>query len=389
MKKSLIALAFGTLALGMSEFVMMGILPDIARSLGVSIPEAGHLISAYALGVCFGAPLMVVVARKRPLKQILLALVGIILVGNLCAAVAPNYVCLLAMRFVSGLPHGAFFGVGSIVAERVADEGHRTEAVSIMIVGMTVANLFGVPLGTYISSEFTWRITFCIVAVWGAVAWLLIRWWVPRVEPLPDTGLKAQFSFLRRPEAWLLLFTVLCGNGGIFCWYSYVSPLLIHTSGFAPERLTMLIMLAGFGMFLGNLIGGRLSDRATPPRVVRTTLCVASVALLGMFFLSHIPYVTLALTMITTGALFCVSSPEQLLILENSRGCELMGGALVQVAFNLGNALGAYFGGLPIEWGYGYEYATLPGVALTLAGVVAIGAYMYRTQRAGRIGRVA
>lgn len=384
MKKSLIALAFGTLALGMSEFVMMGILPDIARSLGVSIPEAGHLISAYALGVCFGAPLMVVVARRRPLKQILLVLVGIILLGNLCAAAAPNYGCLLAMRFISGLPHGAFFGVGSIVAERVADAGHRTEAVSIMIVGMTIANLFGVPLGTYISSEFTWRVTFCIVAVWGAVAWLLVRWWVPRIDPLPDTGLKAQFRFLHRPEAWLLLLTVLCGNGGIFCWYSYVSPLLTHTSGFAPERLTLLIMLAGFGMFLGNLIGGRLSDRATPPRVVRATLCVATAALIGIFLLGRYPYVTLLLTMICTGALFCVSSPEQLLILENSRGCELMGGALVQVAFNLGNALGAYFGGLPIAWGYGYEYTTWPGAVLTLLGVGAIGIYMHRSARTVR-----
>ena len=190
MKKSLIALAFGTLALGMSEFVMMGILPDIARSLGVSIPEAGHLISAYALGVCFGAPLTVLVARTRPLKQILLALTALIAVGNLCASLAPNYWMLMAMRFVSGLPHGAFFGVGSIVAERVADAGKRTEAVSIMIVGMTVANLFGVPLGTYISNVLSWRTTFAIVAVWGVVALTLVRMWVPRMEPLPDTGLK-------------------------------------------------------------------------------------------------------------------------------------------------------------------------------------------------------
>ena len=157
MKKSLIALAFGTLALGMAEFVMMGILPDIARSLGVSIPEAGHLISAYALGVCFGAPLTVLVARTRPLKHILLALTGLIILGNACAAFSPNYWTLLAMRFVSGLPHGAFFGVGSIVAERVADKGRRAEAVSIMIAGMTVANLFGVPLGTTLSEVLSWR----------------------------------------------------------------------------------------------------------------------------------------------------------------------------------------------------------------------------------------
>ena len=256
MKKSLIALAFGTLALGMSEFVMMGILPDIARSLGVSIPEAGHLISAYALGVCFGAPLTVLVARTRPLKQILLALTALIAVGNLCASLAPNYWMLMAMRFVSGLPHGAFFGVGSIVAERVADAGKRTEAVSIMIVGMTVANLFGVPLGTYISNVLSWRTTFAIVAVWGVVALTLVRMWVPRMEPLPDTGLKGQFRFLRNLAPWLVLASVMLGNGGIFCWYSYVSPLMIHTSGFTEENLTLVIMLAGFGMFAGNILGG-------------------------------------------------------------------------------------------------------------------------------------
>lgn len=234
---------------------MMGILPDIARSLWVSIPEAGHLISAYALGVCFGAPLTVLVARTRPLKQILLVLTALIAVGNLCASLAPNYWMLMAMRFVSGLPHGAFFGVGSIVAERVADAGKRTEAVSIMIVGMTVANLFGVPLGTYISNVLSWRTTFAIVAVWGVVALTLVRMWVPRMEPLPDTGLKGQFRFLRSLAPWLVLASVMLGNGGIFCWYSYVSPLMIHTSGFTEENLTLVIMLAGFGMFAGNILG--------------------------------------------------------------------------------------------------------------------------------------
>ena len=381
MKKSLIALAFGTLALGMSEFVMMGILPDIARSLGVSIPEAGHLISAYALGVCFGAPLTVLVARTRPLKQILLALTALIAVGNLCASLAPNYWMLMAMRFVSGLPHGAFFGVGSIVAERVADAGKRTEAVSIMIVGMTVANLFGVPLGTYISNVLSWRTTFAIVAVWGVVALTLVRMWVPRMEPLPDTGLKGQFRFLRSLAPWLVLASVMLGNGGIFCWYSYVSPLMIHTSGFTEENLTLIIMLAGFGMFAGNILGGHLSDRFTPEKVVRFTLAAATLTLLGIFFGAHVRYLSLALMCLTTACLFCVSSPQQLLILENSRGGEMLGAALVQVAFNLGNALGAYCGGLPIAHGLGYEYTALPGAGFTLLGLLAAVVYIRKYPR--------
>lgn len=384
MKKSLIALAFGTLALGMSEFVMMGILPEIARSLGTSIPRAGHLISAYALGVCAGAPLMVLVARTRPLKRILLALAALIVAGNLCAAAAPGYWTLLAMRFVSGLPHGAFFGVGSIVAERVASADRRAEAVSIMVVGMTVANLFGVPLGTYICGALSWRATFAIVAVWGVVALVLIRRWVPVLPPMPDTGLKGQFRFLRSGAPWLVLASVLLGNGGILCWYSYVGPLMLHTSGFGPGDLTWIMMLAGFGMFAGNLLGGHFSDAFSPEKMVRTTLFTATAALVGIFFLAHAAVLSLALMTLTTGCLFCLSSPQQLLILENSRGGEMLGAALVQVAFNLGNALGAYCGGLPIGRGLGYEYAALPGAALAFAGFLASARYIRRYPRGGR-----
>ena len=333
MKKSLIALAFGTLALGMAEFVMMGILPDIARSLGVSIPEAGHLISAYALGVCFGAPLTVLVARTRPLKHILLALTGLIILGNACAALSPNYWTLLAMRFVSGLPHGAFFGVGSIVA------------------------------------------------VWGAVAMLLVKLWVPALPALPDTGMKGQFRFLKSAAPWLVLASVMLGNGGIFCWYSYVSPLMVHTSGFRSEDLTLIVMLAGFGMFAGNIVGGHYADRFTPERVVRFTLGTACLALVGIFFGAHVRYLSLALMCLTTACLFCVSSPQQLLILENSRGGEMLGAALVQVAFNLGNALGAYVGGLPIGRGLGYEYTALPGAAFVLLGMTAAMIYIRKYPR--------
>lgn len=381
MKKSLIALAFGTLALGMSEFVMMGILPDIARSLGITIPEAGHLISAYALGVCAGAPLMVLCARTRPLKQILLALAALIAVGNACAAAAPGYWTLLAMRFVSGLPHGAFFGVGSIVAERVASADRRAEAVSIMIVGMTVANLFGVPLGTYICGALTWRATFAIVAVWGIAAAVFIRRWVPALPPLPDTGLAGQFRFLRKGGPWLVLASVLLGNGGILCWYSYVSPSMLHVAGFGSDDLTWIMMLAGFGMFVGNLFGGHFSDAFTPEKMVRATLFTVSVVLVCIFFFSHVGWLALVLMVLTTGSLFCVSSPQQLLILENSRGGEMLGAALVQVVFNLGNALGAYCGGLPIDRGLGYEYAALPGAAFAVVGFLMSVYYIRRYPR--------
>ena len=240
MKKSLIALAFGTLALGMAEFVMMGILPDVARDLGVSIPRAGDLISAYAVGVCVGAPATVLIARKRALKGILLALAALIVLGNVCASLAPDFWVLLAMRFVSGLPHGAFFGVGSIVAERVADPGHKTQAVSIMILGMTVANLFCVPLGTYLGSYLSWRLAFGMVGLWGIMALLLIARWVPALPALPDTGLKGQFRFLGSRAPWLILLATLLANGGVFCWYSYVTPTMTRVAGIPGQALSLI-----------------------------------------------------------------------------------------------------------------------------------------------------
>ena len=345
MKKSLIALAFGTLALGIAEFTMMGILPYVASDFGISIAKAGHFISAYALGVCCGAPVLIL-ARKRPLKQILMALVSLIIVGNLCASLAPNYWILMLGRFVSGLPHGAYFGVASIVASKLADKGKSSEAVSIMIAGMTVANLFGVPLGTSLSHLFSWRVTFLLVALWGVIVLYYISRWVPFVEGLQDTGFKGQFRFLRKPAPWILLGATALGNGGVFCWYSYISPLLTHVSGFSDNSLSVLMVLAGFGMVVGNLISGRMSDRYTPGRVTMVVQAGICLTLLAIFFLASNPWMSVLLMILCTAGLFAVSSPEQLLIIRVAPGGEMLGGACVQMAFNFGNAVGAYAGGL-------------------------------------------
>ncbi len=365
MKKSLIALAFGTLGLGIAEFVMMGILPDVAKDLNISIPRAGHFISAYALGVCVGAPILTL-ARKHPLKRILLVLVALIMAGNLCAALAPNYWILLLARFVSGLPHGAYFGVGSIVAERLADKGKGSEAVSIMIAGMTIANLFGVPLGTSLSTMLSWRVTFLLVGIWGIVILYYIWRWVPQVEGLKDTGFKGQFRFLKTPAPWLILGATAFGNGGVFCWYSYINPLLTHVSGFSAESITALMILAGFGMVIGNLVSGRLSDCYAPARVGTTAQALICVVLLLIFFLSPYRWLSALLMFLCTAGLFAVSSPEQVLIIRVAKGGEMLGAASVQIAFNLGNAIGAYAGGLAV--GAGYRYPALAGVPFALVG---------------------
>ena len=367
MKKSLIALAFGTLGLGIAEFVMMGILPDVAKDLGISIPVAGHFISAYALGVCVGAPVLIL-ARKHPLKHILLALVTLMMVGNTCAALAPNYWVLLLARFISGLPHGAYFGVASIVAEKLADKGKGSEAVSIMIAGMTIANLFGVPLGTSLSNSISWRVTFLLVGCWGVIILYYIWRLVPHVEGLKDTGFKGQFRFLKTPAPWLILGATALGNGGVFCWYSYINPLLTEVSGFTVESITALMVLAGFGMVVGNLISGRLSDRYTPGKVGTTVQAMICTVLLLIFFLSPYPWLSALLMCLCTAGLFAVSSPEQVLIIRVAKGGEMLGAACVQVAFNLGNAIGAYVGGLAISGGY--RYPALAGVPFAMVGFI-------------------
>ena len=377
MKKSLIALAFGTLGLGIAEFTMMGILPYVARDLNISIPVAGHFISAYALGVCAGAP-MLIVARKRPLKHILLVLMALMLVGNLGAAMAPDYWLLLAARFISGLPHGAYFGVASIVAGKLADEGKSSETVSIMIAGMTVANLFGVPLGTSLSHMLSWRVTFLLVGCWGLIVLYYIWRWVPVIEGLKDTGFKGQFRFLKTPAPWLILGATALGNGGVFCWYSYITPLLTNVSGFSAESVTALMVLAGFGMVVGNLVSGRLSDRYTPGKVGTVVQGMICILLLMIFFLSPNPWCSAILMALCTAGLFAVSSPEQVLIIRVAPGGEMLGGACVQIAFNLGNAIGAYVGGLALSGGY--RYPALAGVPFALVGFVLFAVFYKKFQ---------
>lgn len=389
MKKSLVALAAGTFALGIAEFVMMGMLPDVATDLDVSIPAAGHFIAAYALGVCAGAPLLVLIARTRPLKQILLGLAALIALGNLCTAFAPEYWSMLATRFISGLPHGAFFGVGSIVADKLSDRGKVAQAIAIMTAGMTLANVLGVPAGTWISHNLSWRITFAGVGLWALVLFWLIKRWIPYLAPLPDTGILGQFRFFRHLPPWLILFATALGNGGAFCWFSYVNPLLTRVSGIAPSDMTAVMVLAGIGMLVGNLAGGRLSDRFGPGKIAFLAQGVMCCALFATFFLAPHPVCALILMVVCTTCLFTVSSPQQLLLIRHARGGEMLGAASVQIAFNLGNAIGAWLGGLPVAAGYRYEYTTLPAGALALTGCLLLLLFWLRFEAPTRTARTA
>ncbi len=382
MKKALTALAFGTFGLGVAEYVMMGILPFLAADFRVTIPQAGYFISAYALGVCAGAPMVALIARTWPLKRILYMLCSIMVISTFAMSVCPvptedngmswQFLLMILFRFCAGIPHGAYFGVGSIVADRLSEDGKSTLAVAIMTSGMTIANLIGIPLGTLLTSMVSWRVVFGISCVWNTFTLLSIMRWIPEMKPLPNTGLKGTFRFLKKPAPWLIILATIFGNGGIFCWYSYISPTLTQLAGVPVGWMTIMMILAGAGMVIGNICGGELSDRFGPGVTGRGLEVVIFLCLIIIALTADIKWCLIPLMIVTCGCLFAVSPPQQLLLLRFSKGGELMGGAMVQLAFNLGNAAGAWLGGLPIVESdpTTYHYPAAIGALMAVGGII-------------------
>lgn len=371
MQRRLIALAIGTFALGIAEFGMMGILSDVTRSVNVSVVDGGHLISAYSLGVAIGAP-MLIFLRKMPLKRLLLLLAVIITAGNTMAALSTGFPMLLCARFLSGLPHGAFFGAGAIVCSRLASPGHGAQAVAVMVGGMTVANVAGVPAATLISNLFNWRIAFAMVALFGGLALVGIRAWIPRLEPLPDSGMKGQFRFLRSAAPWLIYAGVFFGQASVYCWFSYVDPIMTKVTGFTGSAMTWVMMLAGIGMVTGNAIAGKLADRFGVARVCGT-LAASMLAVMPMLYLfADEKIASLALMFLATGALFGIGGPLQYLIVRFAKGGEMLGGAGIQIAFNVSNAVSAALGGIAIHHGFGLASPALVGVPFAAVGAAAL-----------------
>ncbi|MDE6582854.1 MAG: MFS transporter [Duncaniella sp.] len=383
MNKGLFALAMGTFSLGIAEFLMMGILSEIASSMGVTVAEAGHFISAYALGVCAGA-ILLLFARRVPLKRLMVALSVMIAFGNLFAACAWNYGSFFAARFLSGLPHGCFFGVGAIVARKIAAEGKQVSAVAYMIAGMTAANLVGVPLGTFLTNHFTWRIAFLIVGVCGTATALAIAAWVPRLQPMENHGFKAQFHFLRTLPPWLIFGGVLFGQIGIYCWYSYIDPQLTQVSGFSQKALSWLMVLAGAGMVAGNLIAGRLSDRYKPSWVAGWVQASAIPVMILIYFFASCQVAAVVLMMLGTAALFGSGSPLQSSIVGYARGGEFLGASCIQIAYNAGNAIAAWMGSAVIAHGYSVSAPSIIGVPIVAIGCVLLFTLYYRYERTPR-----
>lgn len=368
MKLSLLPLALGGLTIGITEFVMMGLLPDIAHDLNISIPQAGHLISAYALGVVIGAPLLVIAGRNFPPKKMLLAMAIMLTVFNALSIIAPGYNLLFASRFLSGLPHGAFFGVGAVVASRLADAGKEARSIAIMFSGLTIANVVGVPLGTYIGHNYSWRYTFVVVTVIGLITVITLLLLMPKLESKRIDSIKTQLQFFTKVNAWLIIFIVAIGTGGLFCWISYIAPLLTEISGFTAENVPYILILAGLGMVVGNFVGGRLADRFSPATTVLSVLLIMATTLLAVYLFSGNQIVSLILVFLTGSLSFAVVAPVQMLMIQAAQGAEMIASASLQASFNIGNALGAFLGGLPLVMGYSYASPNLVGVMMALTG---------------------
>ena len=369
MPVALLALAIGAFGIGTTEFVMMGVLPQAAADFGVDIPTAGHLISAYALGVVVGAPLLTAVAVRLPRKTMLLAMMGLFTLGNALFALSPNQEFGVAFRFLAGLPHGAFFGAGAVVASSLVGQGERAKAVSLMFLGLTLANVIGVPLGTLLGQQVGWRATFGVVALIGLAAIAAIAKLVPHQgKPAAEASLKNELGAFKRPQVHLALAIVTFGLGGVFACLSYITPMLTNVAGYSPSNVTLLLSLAGVGMTIGNLLGGRLADRALMPSLYIALLALASV--LGIFTITAQGKIGAAITIFFVGvAGFMIGPMMQARIMEKAGGTPSLVSAAVQSAFNIANSIGAYLGGLVIAGGLGLVAPNWVGALLAIFGL--------------------
>lgn len=375
MKKVIFSLALGTFGLGMAEFGMMGVLTELSRDVGISIPAAGHMISWYAFGVVLGAPIIALFSSRFSLKHILLFLVALCIIGNAMFTLSSSWWMLALGRLVSGFPHGAFFGVGAIILSKLARPGKVTAAVAGMISGMTVANLLGIPLGTFLSQEFSWRYTFLLIAVFNIAVFLSIIFWVPDLRDEAKGNLREQFHFLKTPAPWLIFAATMCGNAGVFAWFSYIKPYMMYVSGFTETMMTFIMMLVGMGMVLGNLLSGRLSGRFSPLAIATAMDFMIVICLLLLFLLGGYGVASLTLAFICCAGLFALSAPLQILLLQNAKGGELLGAAGGQIAFNLGSAVGAYCGGMMLTLGFAYNYVALPAALLSFLAMTSLLVY--------------
>ncbi|MFE0328247.1 MFS transporter [Streptomyces sp. NPDC058960] len=369
MPLALLALAIGAFGIGTTEFVIMGVLPQVASDFGVSIPTAGLLVTGYALGVMFGAPIMTALGTRVPRKRMLMLLMGLFVVGNLLSAVAPVFGLMLVGRVVASLAHGAFFGIGSVVAADLVAPEKKAGAISMMFSGLTIANVVGVPLGTLVGQSAGWRVTFTLVAALGVVGLLGVAKLVPEMPRPEGVHLRHELAAFKNAQVLLAMAMTVLGFGGVFAAITYIAPMMTHVTGFADSSVTWLLVLFGLGMVGGNLIGGKYADRALMPMLY---VSLGSLALvLALFTVTAHTKTLAAVTIVLIGALgFATVPPLQKRVLDHAHGAPTLASAANIGAFNLGNALSAWLGGLVIAAGLGYTAPNWVGAVLAVSALL-------------------
>lgn len=369
MPLALLALAIGAFGIGTTEFVIMGLLPEVAADFQVTIPAAGFLVTGYALGVVLGAPLMTVLGTKVSRKRMLMILMGLFVVGNVVTATAPVFEVMLAGRVVASLAHGAFFGIGSVVAAGLVAPHKKAGAIALMFTGLTVANVIGVPLGTFIGQHAGWRTTFLVVAALGVVGLLGVARLIPEQPRVEGVRLRQELAALRNVQVLLAMAMTVLGFGGVFAAITYITPMMTGTAGYSSSAVTWLLVLFGLGMVGGNLVGGRFADRHLMP-LLQVSLGGLAVVL-ALFTLTAHNKITAAVTIVLIGALgFATVPPLQKRVLDQAAGAPTLASAVNIGAFNLGNALSAWLGGLVIAAGLGYTAPNWVGAALAASALV-------------------
>ncbi|MGW1466414.1 MFS transporter [Streptomyces sp. NPDC002308] len=368
MPLALLALAVSAFGIGTTEFVMMGLLPNVADDLGTSVPTAGYLVSAYAIGVVLGAPLLTALGSRIPRKRMLLLLMSLFVLGNAASAFAPGFGWLVAGRLIAGLPHGAFFGVGAVVAARLVPEGRQARAVARMFLGLTVANIVGVPAATLLGQHLGWRATFVVVAVIGLLSLAALARLIPQIPVAEHQDVRHELRALGNRQVILGLLTAVFGFGGVFAVYSYLSSMTTEAMGFGESSVTLVLALFGIGMTLGALAAGPLTDRALRPTLFGS-LGALTVVLLVFPLTVHVQWLALVMVVLLGAVGFMTTTPLQMLVMRKAKDAPTLASASNHSAFNLANAGGAWLGGAAISAGWGWTSPAPVGAALAVVGL--------------------
>ncbi len=384
MPLALLALAIGAFGIGTTEFAVMGLLPDMAAGFGVSIPLAGYATTLYALGVVIGAPLMTALGTRFTRKQMLMLLMGLFIVGNLLTGIAPNFGIMLAGRIVSAFTHGAFFGIGALVAADLVAPQKRASAISLMFSGLTIANVVGVPAGTMLSQQFGWRITFYAITALGVIGLLGIVKLVPAQRARAASPIGSELAVFRNPQVGLAMLMTILGFGGVFAAVTYLASMMTEVTGFAPSSVIWLTAIFGLGMVGGNLVSGRFTDRAMMP-MLYVSLTGLALSLAAFNFTAH-HKIAATVTIALIGVFgFATVPPLQKRVMDQAAAAPTLASAGNIAAFNFGNALAAWLGGIVISAGLGYTAPNWVGALMTVAALaVAIFASGLERRQTGR-----